>query len=266
MVEANRLLTKAARLGEPGKSCDHGLVITDMRAEDAEWAAGLLEQQRREYARYSPVFWRPAEGARTLHERFLRRQIAAQTTVALRTSQGFILCESRPHEGVVDDFTLTQPRRWDEDGAALLLAVAERLAARGIGTLRVVTAHDDRPKAGLLRAMSLSVAEQWWVHELLPAGPPAPPGRVSGAGFSGLLTQAPPVYAPGGPVFLAQRPAEPAAVAAIAHEATERGAVLAVIPAAPDSALAAELRRRGWAVASDWYAGRPLRIRPVSGS
>ena len=237
-----------------------------MRADDAGWAAGLLEQQRREYARYSPVFWRPAEGAAPLHERFLRRQIAAETTVALRTSRGFILCESRPHEGYVDDFTLARPRRWDEDGAALLLAVAERLAARGIGTLRVVTAHADRPKAGLLRALSLTLAEQWWVHELLPAGPPAPPGRVSGAGFAGLLTQAPPVYAPGGPVFLADSPAEPAAVGVIAHEATERGAVLAVIPAAPDSALAAELRRKGWTVASDWYAGRPLRIGSVSGS
>lgn len=237
-----------------------------MQAEDAAWAAGLLEQQRREYARYSPVFWRPAEDATTLHERFLRRQITGESTVALRTREGFILCECRPHEGFVDDFTLTPPRRWDEDGAALLLAAAERLAARGIGTLRVVTAHDDGPKAGLLRSLSLSLAEQWWVHELLPAGPPAPPGRVSGPGFSGLLTQAPPVYAPGGPVFLADRPAEPAAVTVIAHGATEHGAVLAVIPAAPGTALAAELRRRGWAVASDWYAGRPLRIRPVSGS
>lgn len=249
-----------------GKSCDHGQVITEMRAEDAEWAAGLLEEQRREYAPYSPVFWRPADGARILHERYLRRQITAAATVALRTRDGFILCECRPHEGFVDDFTLTAPRRWAEDGAALLLAAAERLAARGIGTLRVVTAHDDQPKSGLLRNLSLSVAEQWWVHELLPAGAPAPPGRVSGPGFSGLLTQAAPVYAPGGPVFLADSPAEPAAISAITHGATEHGAVLAVIPAAPGTALAAGLRRKGWTVASDWYTGRPLRIRPVSGS
>ena len=141
-----------------------------MRAEDAEWAAGLLEHRRREYAEYSPVFWRPAEGVRTSHARFLRRQILSAATVALRTSDGFIICERRPPEGFVDDFTLTSPRRWDEDGAALLLAAAERVAADGISTLRVVTAHDDRPKSALLRALSLSVAEQWWVHELLPAG------------------------------------------------------------------------------------------------
>jgi hypothetical protein len=228
-----------------------------MRAEDAEWAAGLLELKRREYARYSPVFWRPAEGARTLHAGFLRRQILSAATVALRTRDGFIICERRPAEGFVDDFTLTDPRRWDEDGAALLLAAAERLAADGISTLRVVTAHDDQPKSALLRALSLSVAEQWWVHELLPAGAPAPPGRVNGPGFSGLLTQAPPVYAPGGPVFQADRLEHPAAISVITHEATERGAVLAVIPAAPNTALAAELQRKGWVIASDWYTGRP---------
>ena len=229
-----------------------------MRAQDAEWAAGLLEHKRAEYARYSPVFWRPAEGTRTLHAGFLRRQILSAATVALRTPDGFIICERRPPEGFVDDFTLTSPRRWQEDGAALLLAAAERVAADGISTLRVVTAHDDKPKSALLRALALSLVEQWWVHELLPAGPPAPPGRVTGPGFSALLTQAPPVYAPGGPVFHADTVEDPAAISVITHEATERGAVLAVISAAPNSALAAELQRKGWVVASDWYTGRPL--------
>jgi hypothetical protein len=83
---------------------------------------------------------------------------------------------------------------------------------------------------------------------------------VSGPGFSGLLTQVPPVYAPGGPVFLADAPEEPAFVTVIAHAATEHGAVLAIVPAAPGGAVAAELRRRGWTVASDWYTGRPLRL------
>lgn len=248
------LATNRASAGEP---CDHDMVVTEMRPEDAAWAAGLLELQRREYARYSPVFWRPAEDASGLHERFLRRQLAAETTVALRTRGGFVICERRPGAGFVDDFTLTPPRQWHEDGAALLLAVAERLAAGGTRALRVVIAHNDAPKASLLRDLSLSVAEQWWVHELLPAGHPAPPGRVAGPGFSGLLTQAPPVYAPGGPIFLADRPEQPAAISVIAHQATEHGAVLAVIPAAPDTVLAAELRRRGWSIASAWYTGWP---------
>jgi len=241
----------------PGKSCDHGFVVTEMRAEDAEWAAGLLELKRGEYARYSPVFWRPAEDARTLHARFLRRQILSDATVALRTGEGFIICERRPSEGFVDDFTMTAPQRWADDGAALLLAAADRVAADGISTLRVVTAQADQPKSALLRALSLFVTEQWWVHELLPAGAPALPGRVTGPGFSGLLTQAPPVYAPGGPVFHADKVEDPAAISVITHQATECGAVLAVISAAPNTALAAELQRKGWVIAADWYTGRP---------
>lgn len=239
--------------------CDHDIVVTEMRPQDAAWAAGLLELKRNEYARYSPVFWRPAEGARTVHEPFLRRLIASETTVALRTRDGFIICERRPRDGFVDDFTLAPPRKWGEDGAALLLAVAERLAVDGIGTLQVVIADADQPKSALLRDLSLSLTGKWWVHELLPAGAPQPPGRVSGPGFSGLLTQAPPVYAPGGPVFLADKPEEPAAIKAVMDGATEAGAVLAVIPAAANTALAAELPRRGWTVASAWYAGWPLR-------
>jgi hypothetical protein len=50
---------------------------------------------------------------------------------------------------------------------------------------------------------------------------------------------------------------DPAAIAVITHEATECGAVLAVISAAPNTLLAAELQRKGWVIASDWYAGRP---------
>jgi len=232
--------------------------VTEMPAGDAAWAAQLLEAKRREYAGYSPVFWRPAEGIAPQHERFLRSRIAAAETVALRTAGGFLICECRqgdPPEGFVDDFTVAPPRAWAEDGAALLLAAAERLAARGIGRVRVVTAHDDQPKSALLRALNLGLAEQWWVHEVRPAGPPAPPGRVSGPGFAGLLTQAPPVYAPGGPVFHADQPGGPASIGAIAREAAERGAVLAVVPAAPGTALAAALRQNGWAVASDWYTG-----------
>jgi hypothetical protein len=86
--------------------------MTEMQPRDAAWAAQLLEAKRREYARYSPVFWRPAEGAAPLHERFLRSRIAAADTVALRTPSGFIVCECRqgdPPEGFVDDFTVAGP-------------------------------------------------------------------------------------------------------------------------------------------------------------
>jgi hypothetical protein len=234
-----------------------------MRAGDARWAAGLMERQRQAHAGYSPVFWRPAEGAAGLHERFLRRQILSEATAALRTRHGFIICERRPSVGLVDDFTVAPPGTWGSDGAALLLAAAGVLAADGISAVRVVTAHADRAKAGMLACLSLSLAEQWWVRELRPGRQPAAPGRVSGPGFSGMLGPAPPIYDPGGLVFLADQAGERADTEAIACAAQALGAVLAVIPAVPGTALAEALPRKGWTIASDWYVGWPQQHRPA---
>ena len=232
-------------------------MITELAPGDAPWAAALMERRRREYERYSPVFWRPAVGAAGLHARFLRRQIESDQTIALRTSHGFAICQRRPADGFVDDFAVEPPGRWEADGAELLLALARRLTAEGVHVLRVVTAQADAPKTALLRRLSLVVAEQWWVRELTPAVTPSPFGRIDGPSFSGLLTAAPPVYDPGGPVYLADRIPSEAAAADVARTAASHGAVLAVIPAAPDSARAGELRDGGWSVASDWYAGWP---------
>jgi hypothetical protein len=75
---------------------------------------------------------------------------------------------------------------------------------------------------------------------------------VTGAGFSGLLGPAPPVYDPGSPVLLLSN------LAGVEREAAGMGAVLLIVPAAPASARAAAIARSpGWTVASDWYLGRP---------
>ena len=47
--------------------------LREMMADDAAWAAGLMERRRQVYAGYSPVFWRPRPGAACLHARFLGR-------------------------------------------------------------------------------------------------------------------------------------------------------------------------------------------------
>jgi hypothetical protein len=180
----------------------------------------------------------------------------------LRTEHGFIIGQRVGSKGFVDDFAVAPPGSWDTDGAALLLAAAERLGAADGVTLVVVTAHADLAKSGMLGSLSLALAEQWWVRELRPAGPAAATGRFSGPGFSGTLGPAPAVYAPGGPVFQNDRAGERTDVAALEHAAAARGAVLAVLPATPGAALAPELRGRGWHVASDWYRGIPERPRP----
>jgi len=234
------------------------VAVRDLTSADAAWAAGLMERRRQEYARYSPVFWRPARDVTGPHARFLGRLITSGGNVALRTDHGFIIAQPRPAEGLVDDFTVDDPARWAADGAELLIAAAGRLAAAGgPGTMRVVTAHADQPKTRMLSRLSLRVAEQWWVRELRPAGPAARTGRVEGPGFAGIFAPAPPVYDPGGPVLHAERVADDADLAVIEREAAAMGAVLAVVAAAPGSARSAGLRQRGWSVASDWYLGWP---------
>jgi hypothetical protein len=129
--------------------------VRELSPDDAAWAADLMEQRRRDYVRFSPVFWRPAENVTALHARFLRSQITSDASVSLRTDHGFIIAQRRTAEGTVDDFAMDRDGTWNEDGAVLLLAASERLAAAGALTqVRVVTAHADEPKASMLASLS----------------------------------------------------------------------------------------------------------------
>jgi hypothetical protein len=240
------------------------IAVREMTADDTAWAAGLMERRRQVYAAYSPVFWRPRPGVTGLHARFLGRQIGSPGYLALRTEHGFLIGQRRDREGFVDDFTVGETAGWDGDGAALLLAAWRRWAADGLDAVRVVTAHADEDKCAMLSALSLELAEQWWVRELSPGGHEPPGGQVAtagpitGTGFSGLLGPAPPVYDPGGPVLLVGELAAGADLAGVEREAAGMGAVLVIVPATPASARAAAIARRpGWTVASDWYLGRP---------
>jgi hypothetical protein len=58
-------------------------------------------------------------------------------------------------------------------------------------------------------------------------------------------------------VFRNDRAGEHTDLTAIERAAAAHGAVLAVLPAAPDTARERELRQKGWHIASDWYQGIP---------
>lgn len=163
-------------------------------------------------------------------------------------------------EGFIDDFAVEHAGIWHDDGAALLLAAAERLCATGqVTAIRVVAAHADQPKVAMLRSLSLRLAEQWWVRELQPGSvQTTTPGRVEGPGFSGIFGPAPPVYDPGGPVLLVDRVDEETEIAEIERGATALGAVLAIVPVSPETARASEFPRHGWSVASNRYLGWPV--------
>jgi hypothetical protein len=167
-----------------------GVAVSELSPDDAGWAADLMTERRREYERYSPVFWRPAAQARARHVRFLRRQIADPGTVALRSPRGFLIAQLRPAEAFVDDFAVDGAGTWADDGAELLLATWSRVRTVGVGALRVVTAQADGPKSALLAGLGLDLVEQWWVHEL-PAAPSKAAGRNLVPGTSPPSTDAP---------------------------------------------------------------------------
>lgn len=97
--------------------------------------------------------------------------------------------------------------------------------------MRVVTAARDVPKVAMLVEAGMSVSERWWV-KALDTDPPggAYEGTISGDGFSGILSAAPPVYDPGGPVVLVTAFSDAEALAAAEEEAVHAGAVLAILP------------------------------------
>ena len=198
-----------------------------MGGPDFDWAAELMDRRRRQYADYSPVFWRPANGIVSAHAGFLRAASARPGAVALRTDHGFALSSGTDGRCVVDDFAVETPDLWSTEGRELLLAVwANRPDEQR--TLRVVTARKDDPKRNLLIELGLVVAARWWVKELAPTGEPDTWGPVTLDGNDALIMPAPPVYDPGGPVcLLGDIESEQAGSAALA--AARHGAVLAIV-------------------------------------
>jgi hypothetical protein len=247
------------------------ILIRPARPEDAEVAAAWAEAKRAEYARYSPVFWRPAADARARHQPFLSFCIedaaydafaaeagGALVGVALANLRGApapFRTDPQP-TWFVDDFYVANAALWPTAGRALLTAVNEAARAAKAERVVVVVAQRDEPKRALLRAAGYALEAAWWVHPLAPtatasaATPPAPEG------IEAVVAPAPPVYDPGGSVALALALGDdPAAqVARFGAWATACGAVLAVVPArTADAALGEALASGGYAIASQWY-------------
>ncbi len=243
------------------------VALRQAHPDDAECAADFAEVKRAEYARYSPIFWRPAEGAREKHLPFLRHCMANDdyaASVAERGGEevGVILANRRgappPFHAdpeptwFVDDFFVAQPDLWPTMGAALLARIADEAQAHGAARVIVVTAQRDEPKRSFLRSMGYTLAATWWVHPLTPTDQPIP----APTDIQAIIAPAPSVYDPGGLVALARSlGAQPATrVEQFDAWAAASQAVLAVIAArAGDAELAEVLAAQGYTAASEWY-------------
>lgn len=234
------------------------MAIRPLAPPDTPWMAGLMERRRAEYEVYSPVFWRRAHGVEGRHAAFLARVIEQPDTIGLRSDNGFITATRTVEMYYVDDFAVEANGTWATDGRSLLLAAWAEARRRAASALRVVTAKRDGPKVAMLTAAGLVRSEQLWVKPLdVDAPGTVYSGRKEGRGYNVVLTAAPPVYDPGGPVAMITR-FSGATLDDAEGWAADQGAVLAILPveaAQPEQEPVAS--GSGYEVASQFYVGTP---------
>jgi GNAT superfamily N-acetyltransferase len=152
---------------------------------DVPAMTALAGIRRDQYARYQPLFWRPASAAPDRHRTYLGGLVASDEIITLVSEEagqltGFLIATLDPAPPVydpggltcqIDDFMVAPATRWPTTGVRLLGAGLAQAGRRGAVQAVVVTAHLDQPKRQALRACGLEVASEWWVTpQALPHG------------------------------------------------------------------------------------------------
>jgi GNAT superfamily N-acetyltransferase len=151
--------------------------IRDAAQADVPAMTALADTRREQYARYQPLFWRPAAAAAERHHAYLGRLVASEQVITLVSEEdgrltGFLIASLKPAPPVydpgglscvIDDFAVTPAANWPTTGVGLLHAALAEAGQRGAVQAVVVTAHLDEPKRRALRACGLEIASEWWV-------------------------------------------------------------------------------------------------------
>jgi hypothetical protein len=161
--------------------------IREAVQDDVAAMAALAAVRREQYARWQPVFWRPAAGALDKHRAYLASLVASKEVITLVSEHagqvdGFLVATLVPAPPVydpggmscdIDDFVVVPASNWPSVGAALLRAGLAEAARRGAVQAVVVTGRRDQSKRRTLRACGLEVASEWWLAPLPLAADPA---------------------------------------------------------------------------------------------
>jgi GNAT superfamily N-acetyltransferase len=146
-------------------------------APDVAGMAALAAVRREQYARYQPLFWKPAADALDVHRAYFARLTDDDEVITLVSEEagqltGFLIATLTDAPPVydpggptcqIDDFMVTPESRWQTTGNQLLRAGLAEARLRGAVQAVVVTGHLDEPKRQLLRACGLEPASEWWV-------------------------------------------------------------------------------------------------------
>lgn len=145
----------------------------------------LAAIRREQYARYQPLYWRPAAGAQDKQRPYLASLVASDKVITLVSEDagqitGFLIATLTGAPPVydpggltcqIDDFVVAPATKWPTTGAVLLRAGLAEAGRQGAIQAVVVTGHLDQPKRQALRACGLEIASEWWVTpRALPPG------------------------------------------------------------------------------------------------
>ncbi|MXZ86386.1 MAG: hypothetical protein F4Z02_12115 [Acidimicrobiia bacterium] len=257
--------------------------IRETGAEDLEEVIRLTSATRRQLAAWSPVYFRPREGADVAHAQFLEFVVGssdqqASVFVINDSVVGFFRQADLPKHVWVDDLCLRDPGLWNEAARTLVECMGST------SWVTCVSPHDaDRLDA--LSSAGLAPISMYWskslpsspsmleteeaptVPEDRPAGPthtfggiafdPGAPGALvacdpEGNYAIGSPGVEPPIYDPGGPTCVVDQLGGPDRGVALdlGHSAaTARGdAQLVVVSAADDEELRYELETKGFEI------------------
>ncbi len=137
----------------------------------------LAAQRRRIYEQFQPVFWRPAKDADARQTSFFRSLLeAADAFTVVHEGEGVVdgfliarlvtpppVYDPGGKTYVVDDFWVSDSRRWPRIGTALLAAAEQEGRERGAVQLVAVTAGADEPKRAMLTILGYGLASEWYV-------------------------------------------------------------------------------------------------------
>ena len=144
---------------------------------DLDAMTALAAMRREQYARYQPMFWRPAADAEQKQRPYLAKLVASDDVITLVSDDtgrvtGLLIATLTPAPAVydpggltcqIDDFVVSPAGKWPTTGAELLRAGLAEADRRGAIQAVVVTGHLDEPKRQALRACGLEIASEWWV-------------------------------------------------------------------------------------------------------
>jgi hypothetical protein len=143
--------------------------------EDVTAMVDLVEQRRKQYETYQPVFWRKAENSAQMSKMFFSALVANDAVTTLTAVEadelvGFAIVLETPAPPVVDpggptvtldDFCVKTPDRWPDVGAALLSEVRDTGREKRWRQLVVICADADLEKKQFLQTCGLSIASNW---------------------------------------------------------------------------------------------------------